>query len=45
MEYENGDLIRVFCSDWNNKTEKNKGWSDNLRVEIITYNAMSLMGY
>ena len=24
MEYENGDLIRVFCSDWNNKTEKNK---------------------
>ena len=45
MEYENGDLIRVFCSDWNRKTEKNKGWSDNLRIEIITDNAMSLMGY
>ncbi|MDC3131832.1 hypothetical protein OA492_02855 [Pelagibacteraceae bacterium] len=45
MEYENGDLIRVYCSDWNNKVEKNKGWSDNLRIEIITDKALSLMGY
>ncbi len=25
-EYENGDLIRVFCSDWKHKVEKNNGW-------------------
>ena len=45
MEYENGDLIRVYCSDWSNKVEKNEGWSDNLRIEIITDKALSLMGF
>lgn len=44
-EYENGDLIRVFCTDWNSKTEKKYGWYDSLRIELVTDNALRLMGF
>jgi len=31
-----GGSISVMCSDWNKDTEKNLGWTDNLRVEVRT---------
>ena len=44
-EYENGDLIRIFCTDWNEKIEKDNGWSDSLRIELLYNNTLSLMGF
>ena len=26
--------IQIYCSDWNMKTENEKNWTDNLRIEI-----------
>jgi len=34
FEFKNNDLIRIFCMDWSNKTEDEKGWQDNLSIEI-----------
>ena len=44
-EFENGDLIRVFCTDWSQKKEKESGWSDNLRIELLYNYTLSLMGF
>ena len=44
-EYENGDKIRVFCTDWSEKRERENGWSDNLRIELLYNDTLSLMGF
>tara|TARA_B100000900_G_scaffold408859_2_gene423808 strand:- start:824 stop:1387 length:564 start_codon:yes stop_codon:yes gene_type:complete len=44
-DYENGDKIRVFCTDWDQKIERENGWSDNLRIELLYNNTLSLMGF
>ena len=44
-EYENGDKIRVFCTDWSEKRERENGWSDNLRIELLDNDTLSLMGF
>ena len=31
---KSGDVMHVACYDWHNKTEKDKNWSDHLRVVI-----------
>ena len=33
---ENGDKVRLYCTDWFENTENEKGWSDNLRLELLS---------
>ena len=34
FEFKSGDAAKVACFDWSKKIEKEKNWSDNLRVSI-----------
>ena len=44
---ENDDHIRVECTDWSNKIEKERNWSDNLGVSAVTdeINKWYISGY
>ena len=34
FDFKSGDAVKVACFDWSKKIEKEKNWSDNLRVSI-----------
>ena len=43
--FENEDMISLYCSDWFEKTENDKGWTDNLRLEIVSNEYNELLGF
>ena len=34
FDFSSGDAIRIWCTNWDSKTEKEKGWIDSLNVGV-----------